>query len=104
GRGERLEQHELAAARDSADAFGHFDVVDCVLQPIGQRTVRNLELHVEEEVLALLTLLLGHTVAAEDLQPVELDEDHIPTTAAATVSACTCSRTSWTRRIEAPRS
>ena len=41
--------------------------------------------------------------AAAELEPVHLD-DHPETTAAATFRASTCSRTSWTRRIVAPRS
>ena len=41
-------------------------------------------------------------VVPEDLEPLELDRDH--PTAFATVSASTCSRTSWTRKIVAPRS
>src|SRR5207248_2841722 len=79
-------------------------VVDRILEPVRQRCVGNLELDVEEKCLAAHAFLVGHAVAPENFESVQLDEDHAPTTAAATVSASTCGRTSCTRRIVAPRS
>src|SRR5207249_4863694 len=64
--------------------------------------LRALERDVDEEHLPRLALVLVDSVTAEDLEPVHLD-DH-PATVAATVSASTCSRTSWARMIVAPRS
>src|SRR5262249_56061322 len=64
--------------------------------------VGRVEPDVDEERLAVPPLVLVHAVVPENLDPVRLD-DH-SATAAATVSASTCSRTSWTRRIVAPRS
>ena len=52
----------------------------------------DLELDVEEEVLAVLGLLLVHAVASEDAQVPNLDGDHA--IAPATVSASTVGRTS----------
>jgi hypothetical protein len=43
-------------------------------------------------------------VAAGNLQTFDLDDRAHPRAAAAAVSASTCSLTSWTRRIVAPRS
>src|SRR5439155_15636895 len=74
---------------------------DRLLDPVRERRVVHLELEVVEERLALALLLLAHAVVAEELEPVELEQDH-PPTACATASASTCSRTSWTRRIVAP--
>ena len=62
----------------------------------------NFERDVDEERLTVAPLLLVDTMAPEELEPVYLD-DH-PTTAAATVRASTCSRTSCARKIVAPRS
>ena len=77
-------------------------VVDGVLDAVRGRRARDLDPHVVEKRLAFLALVLEDAVLAEDLQAVQLDRDH--PTAAATVSASTCSRTSWTRKIAAPRS
>ena len=46
--------------------------------------------------------LLQHAVAPVQLEAVQLDDHRL--SVAASVSALTCSRTSWTRKIDAPRS
>src|SRR5207302_4166919 len=92
GRGERLEQREAPAVGDLLDAAHDLPVVDRVLDPVGQRRIGDLEPDVEEEGLATLLLSLGRAVAAVELEPGDLDDDHPETTAAATVSASTCSR------------
>ena len=105
GGAERLQQAVRLRVRDLL--YGPRDrvVVDRVLEPVGDAALAHVELDVEDEVLALLTLLRIHAVAAEQAQPGELERDHRPaTTARATASASTCSRTSCTRRIVAPRS
>ena len=101
GSGERLDQVELPAVGHFAHTLGDLAVIDGVLDPVGEPGVAHFEPHVVEEVLSFAALLVEHAVAAEDLQGFELD-DH--PTAAATVSASTCSRTSCTRKIVAPRS
>ena len=64
----------------------------------------HLELDVEEERWPLLALLVEHAVAAVQLEPAQLDDLMPRRRRAAAVSASTCSRTSWTRKIDAPRS
>src|SRR5512133_1002243 len=102
GLGERLDQVEAPARGDLAHAVRDLPVVDGVLDAVRGACVADVEADVVEELLAVAALLLEHAVPAEDREPVEL-EDHLGT-AAATVSASTCSRTSWTRKIAAPRS
>jgi hypothetical protein len=74
--GERLEEVESSAVRDLADAGGHVSVVDRRLDAIFLR-LAHLEHHVEEEGLPLLPLLVEDPVAAEDLEPVELNDHGI---------------------------
>src|SRR5262245_51721879 len=102
GLGERLDQVEAPARRDLADAVRHLAIVDGVLDSIRGARIADVEADVVQELLAVTPLLLEHAVPAEDGETLEL-EDHLGT-AAATVSASTCSRTSWTRKITAPRS
>src|SRR5580765_852860 len=100
--GEGFEQSVTLCVVDGADDVAHLPVVDCrpdrVLLRLG-----NFERDVEEEALAVAPLVVVHAVTAVELEPVHLD-DHPDTTAAATFRASTCSRTSWARRIVAPRS
>src|SRR5512132_877383 len=100
--GERLDQVEAPARGDLAHAVRHLSVVDGVLDPVRRARIADVEADVVEELLAVAALFLEDAVPAEDREPLEL-EDHLGT-AAATVSASTCSRTSWTRNIAAPRS
>ena len=105
GTRQRLEQREAGTVGHLAHGSGHVDVVDGVFQPVGRPAIADRELDVEDEILAAGAFFLLDPVTAEHAQPPYLDGDHAPlTTACATVSASTCSRTSWTRRIEAPRS
>src|SRR5439155_5597913 len=101
--GERLEEVELPPRGDLLDNVRHGDVVDRVLDPVGDRRLGDLEAQVVEEVVASGAFVLGHAVVSEDLERLDLDDDH-PASAAATVSASTCSLTSCTRRMVAPRS
>src|SRR5581483_7989439 len=101
GRRQGLDQVDPHAVGDVLHGRGHLTVVDGRLDPVLVRLC-DLERDVEEEGLALPLLLLEHAVATEDLEAVELD-DHA-SIASATVNASTVSRTSWTRRIAAPRS
>src|SRR5207253_529457 len=71
---------------------------------VGQGRVRHVEPEVVEEELACAPFLLLHAVVPEELEPGELHGHAQLATARAAVSASTCSRTSWTRRIVAPRS
>src|SRR5207244_9385410 len=50
GRGESLEQVELPSGRDLLHDFRHGDVVDGVLEPVGEWRIRDLEPQVVEEV------------------------------------------------------
>src|SRR3954468_8332403 len=105
GGGHRLEQLELPRLEDLAHARDDLAVVDGVLEAVRHRGVRNLEPQVIDEGLRIPALVLFDTVGADELEAGELDEDaHGATTARAAVNASTCSRTSWTRKIEAPRS
>src|SRR5947207_2916358 len=85
-----------AHAGDDVAIVGRF------LDPVRPDAVAHVEPHVVEEALTVAPLLLEHAVVAAELEPVQLDRG--AHSAAATASASTCSRTSWTRRIEAPRS
>ena len=98
--GERLQEGEPTGVGDLLDPGGHLAVVDRGLDPVDSR-LGQIELDVEEKRLLVALLLVEHAVAAEDLQPMELENQSI---ALAAVSASTVSRTSWTRRIVAPRS
>jgi hypothetical protein len=100
---ERFDQAELPTLRDLAHTVGDKAVVDGILDPVGERGVRDFEPDVVEEHLTLAPLLLLDSVPSEDLEALKFDGDH-GETAAATVSASTCSRTSCTRKIVAPRS
>ena len=100
---DRLEQHELPFAGNFPDERDHLAVVDGLLELVLGR-LGQLELDVVEERLLLLALLRLGAVAAADLEPAQLHDDGHPSAAAAAVRASTCSRTSWTRRIVAPRS
>src|SRR5205085_3985782 len=102
--GERLEQRELPRVRQRSDARRHFLVVDGIVEPVGERRLGDIEIDVVQERLAELSFLVGCAVPSEDLEGVQLDGDHAPASAAATVSASTCSRTSCARMIVAPRS
>src|SRR5581483_4771302 len=98
---ERLDQ---PVPRGVADAADELPVVDRLLDPVGLGVRRQLELEVEHEPLSAAPLLLADAVMTDELEARELDRRHVPTTARATASASTVSRTSWTRRIVAPRS
>src|SRR6266542_3978251 len=99
----RLEQPELPAFGHLADELDRRAVVDGLLDPVGRR-LGELEPDVVEEGLLALPLPLLDPVAARDLEPGQLDDDaHAVPTARAAARASTCSRTSWTRRIVAPR-
>src|SRR4029079_5945380 len=109
GGGERLDQVEPARVRDLTNAGDDFRVVDRVVAAIAAtaRCVGN-EPDVEEEALAGLLLGPGRTVEAHELEPVDLDlhlaHELTSSRARAAARASTCSRTSWTRKIVAPRS
>ena len=98
---ERLEQVVRAPVGDLAHAGGDIAVVDGVLEPVGAARFAHVQLDVEEEALALLALPVERAVPAVQLDPVQLDLHAI---APAAASASTWSRTSWTRKIDAPRS
>src|SRR5207244_1683669 len=101
----RLEQAELPTIGDLPNAADHLAIVDSVLEPVRSRGVRNLEPDVEDERLRMSPFRLLDSVLALELEPVELDRDaHPATTAWAAVRASTCSRTSCTRKTDAPRS
>jgi len=103
--GERLEQVVSVCVRELLHGTRDRAVVDRVLETIGRAALADLEIDVEQEVLAVALLVLVHAVPPEDPQAAQLDRDHaVPATARATASASMCSRTSWTRRIVAPRS
>jgi len=99
----RLEQLELPALRDRAHELDHLAVVNGLLDPVGRR-LGKLELEVVEERLLLLPLPVLDSVPPGDLESCELDENAHARAARAAASASTCSRTSWARRIVAPRS
>src|SRR5206468_12409165 len=99
--GERLEQPVARSLADREHDVTHTPVIDGRLDRVLPR-LRYLECDVDEERLTVAPLLSVDAVAPEELESVNLD-DH-PATAAATVRASTCSRTSCTRRIVAPRS
>ena len=101
GGGQLLDQPVLAAVRHLAHAGRDGAVVHGRLEAIFGRLVDG-QLDVVEEGSAGLPLVVVDAVPPEDLQADEPD-DH-PTTARAAVSASTCSFTSCTRRIVAPRS
>src|SRR5262245_5623564 len=88
---------ELADQRDDLAVVGR-------LQELVRRRLVQLELDVVQERLQLLALSLERPVTAGQLETGDLDDDGHAYTARAAVSASTCSRTSWTRRIVAPRS
>src|SRR4029453_17915711 len=97
---ERLEQPVGARVRQSSNRVTHRAIVDRRADRVLGR-LRDLERYVEQKGLAVPPLGFAPAVAADDLQPVDLD-DHAM--ALATVSASTCSFTSCTRRMVAPRS
>ena len=97
-----LEQLERVPVGDFLHAVRDVAVANGVLDAVRRRCVCDLDAEVVEEHLAVAALVVEHAVLSEHLEAVELDGDH--PTAAATVSASTCSRTSWTRKIAAPRS
>src|SRR5438093_1617652 len=103
GGGKRLEQLELPARGDLSHELDDLAVVDGLLQAVGWR-LGQFELEVEEERLVALVLLGHGAVATAHLEAGQLAEHDHPRAAAAAVSASTWSRTSWTRRIVAPRS
>ena len=103
GPGQRLEQLELLRLADRADDVADGPVVDDGVDRVGPRLVE-LERDVEDERLTFTSLGLVDAVVAEHLEALDLHEHAHRTTAAATVSASTCSPTSCTRRIVAPRS
>ena len=80
-----------------------FAVVHGVLDPVGRRLLE-LELEVVDEGLLLLPLRVLDPVLPADLEPGELQQHGHAWAARAAASASTCSRTSWARRIVAPRS
>ena len=98
---ERLEQLEARRA-PLAHRLGDQAVVDRLVDPVVRSSVTDLQLEVEPEQLTVARLLGQNAVIREHLEAVQLD-DH-PATAFAAASASTCSRTSCTRRIAAPRS
>src|SRR5918912_390968 len=102
--GHRLEERELPPVGDRADGGDDLAIVDRVLDSVRERVVGNLEPKVVDEPLRPRALFLLDPVPALDLQAVQLDRDHSAATACAARSASTCARTSWTRRIVAPRS
>src|SRR5581483_6332806 len=99
---ERLEQIEAPSCGELPDRVRDLRVVDRSLDAIVGTAAADLEPDVEPEGLPLALLLRIHAVVTVHLESVELD-DH-PRTALAAASASTCSRTSCTRRIVAPRS
>src|SRR3954454_23097558 len=103
---ERLDQVVPPRLRDVAHCCGDVAVVDGVVDPVVRARVADVELDVVQERLPIPLLVLVDAVEAVDLEAVELESRHqpAPATAAATVSASTCGRTSWTRKIVAPRS
>ena len=119
---ERFDEIERAAVRDLADARDDFPIVDRVREVVAARArVVRGKLNVEEELLAGAPLRLGGPVPAAELQRLDLDQDLAqeaagipfagrrsrpwkPSSARAAASASTFSRTSWTRKSEAPRS
>jgi hypothetical protein len=101
---QRLEQEVRAAVGELTDERRDGTVVDRVLDPVRcPGPVRDLEPDVEEEALPVAALVLVDAVVAVQLQAGQLDGGQ-DATAFATASASTVSRTSWTRRIVAPRS
>src|SRR3954468_5815154 len=101
-RGEGFEKAVAPCVVDAADEVAHLPVVDRRLDRVFRRLC-DLERDVEEKALTVAPFVVVHAVAALELEPVHLD-DHPDTTPAATLSASTCSRTSWARRMVAPRS
>src|SRR5216684_749660 len=101
-RRERLEQVEAVRLAQLADLRGNVRVVERALEVVVRAAIADFQLHVPEEQLAVALLLFVRAVVAEYLEPVQLDNQ--PRTAFAAASASTCSRTSCTRRIVAPRS
>src|SRR5919198_934669 len=95
---------ELPLLRDLADAGRHFPVVDRVLDSIGEGVGRDVQPEIEEKRLRVRALFLLDPMPAVELQPVQLDRQRHASAARAAVKASTCSRTSCTRRIVAPRS
>ena len=77
-------------------------VVDGLREVVVGATLADVQLDVEDEALALLPLLVADAVMREEPEVVDVHGDHA--IAPATVSASTVGLTSWTRRIEAPRS
>ena len=92
--------------RDLADALDHLRVVDRVLKLVAaDARIVSHELDVEEEALALFLLFCERTVKAPELEALDLDEDLThATTDRAAARASTFSRTSCTRKRDAPRS
>ena len=93
---------------DLAHELGEVPVVHGVVDVVARRG-RVVDVHpeIDQEALAEPPLRLEIPVMPEQDQPSELDRHAITfplSTAAATASASTVSRTSWTRSIHAPRS
>src|SRR6478609_5525819 len=101
-RRERFEQPESCFVH-LADRRRHLGVVDRVRELVVGAALTDLQLDVVEEALAVALLFRVCAVEAVQLEPAQLDL-HAPTTALAAARASTCSRTSWARRMVAPRS
>jgi hypothetical protein len=101
-RGRERFQQMARLAGHLAHGRRYLAVVDCICKHVVDTAFADFELDVVEKELATDALLLSRTVIPEELQPAELDLH--PTTACAARKASTCSRTSWARRIVAPRS
>src|SRR4029453_8747875 len=99
--GERLEQLKGVVFAYFTDDVANAAIVDRGVDRISVR-FRNVDGDVDEKGLAVTALLVVDTVPPKHLEALDLDDHSV--TAAATVSASTCSRTSCTRRIVAPRS
>src|SRR4029453_4515363 len=101
-------QHPLGPAEHLADDLGELPVVDRLLDPIARRRgFLHGDPQVDQEPLSETPLLLQVPVMAEDHETEQLDRHtrSLPrSTAAATVSASSVSRTSCVRTIHAPRS
>src|ERR687892_760815 len=106
GRREGLDQVEAPLLAELSHAGDDGRVVDRVRELVAAHSgVVGDHQDVEDERLPTLPLLGKHAVEPPDLQPLDFDR-HLAhrTTDLAAASASTCSRTSWTRKREAPRS
>src|SRR5262249_39237233 len=89
---------------DLTDGGRDLRVVDRISQPVGRAAVAHLQGDVVQENLAPLSLVGLGSVESAQLEPAQLHDHGASTTARAAASASTCSRTSWARMIDAPRS